>query len=663
MSDIHVDSDGTAYTAAFEDDMATDPSLTGGKGANLARLVDAKFTVPPGFCVTTAAYRTLITDPETRRVIESLETDVDRIGERSATVRGRIRNAEFPSPVRQAIEERLEEIEADAVSVRSSATAEDLPTASFAGQHDTFLGVSGQKAVLDRIRDCMASLFTERAVSYRLENDVSHTKVAMGVVIQAMVNPDAAGVLFTADPISGDRHVASVDANYGLGDTVVAGDISPDNARVDRRTGAILEYEIGDKSHALRTRVEEKGTETVEIPPEQRESRVLSDAELHELVEFGGRVETSFGAPQDIEWALVDDDCIFLQSRPITSVFPLPSPAPNDDQRHVYFSFGHQQAMAEALPPLVVDWLREMLNHSVARFRSQDIDEPFAVEAGHRVYVDLTPLLRNGLTRRAVFRILGSMSEPAAMALEELLEDRRESITQGSLIDRLQTLARASSHLVPFVAAAPKLITRFGSPFVRGPSDPERVRDRVETKGKEVTERIPQPPSRAERVRVVFEEVELGTIAARIASQSMPPFVAGVTAGMVLERLYPHAKDELNALSKGFDDEIATQINQRVGDLADVARQHPDVADALEGGASLPAVEQVDGGEEFVAAFDAFLDDFGHRASSEIDLRRPRWTDDPAILLQTIRSNLAQSDPGEHREHLERLKRTSSPTR
>lgn len=661
MGTIRADSASRPYAVSFDDDAAADTSVTGGKGANLARLFDAGFTVPPGFCVTTAAYRTLVTDSELQREIASLAdldpTAADRIREQSAAVRDRIRNAAFPDPIRETIDATLEGIDAEAVAVRSSATAEDLPTASFAGQHETFLGVTDGDALRDRVRDCMASLFTERAVSYRLQNDVSHADVAMAVVVQAMVEPDAAGVLFTADPVSGKRHVASVDANYGLGETVVTGEVSPDNARVDRRTGDVLEYEVGDKSHARRMRADRDGTESVDVAPSERESRVLSDAQLRDLVDLGNRVEDAFGEHQDIEWAFVDGEIVLLQSRPITTLFPLPSPAPDDDDLHVFFSIGHQQAMAEALPPLVVDWVREMLNSSAARLQPADADRPVTAEAGHRVYLDLNPLLENELSRRVAFRILAASSEPAANAVEELLDERTDSVPTPSLANVFRPIGRAIRRLGPAIGtAAPAVIGRFLRPFVRSPPDAERVRHRVELKGEQMAARVTRPSSQARQVRNAFESVDHGTLVATVGSQSMPLLVAGIAAGNALELLHPDAADELEAIGKGFDDAIATQINQRLAELIELAREHPAVAAAIEDDASLEAVERVDGGSEFVAAFDAFLDDFGCRASSEIDLSRPRWRDDPAILFRTIRSALADDDARNHDAHLEGLK-------
>ncbi|WP_276259227.1 PEP/pyruvate-binding domain-containing protein [Haloglomus litoreum] len=649
------------FVLSLDEEGAADLNLTGGKGANLARLVEAGLPIPTGVCVTTAASQVLFEESNIQAEIESLEAlkpeNTDEIVSKSEELRTKIRETEIPEHVQRAISNALDTLGADSYAVRSSATAEDLPTASFAGMHETFLGIDQENAP-EYVQECIASLFTERAVSYRLRNDVSHSEVAMAVVVQTMVEPEVAGVLFTADPVSGNRHIASIDANYGLGDTVVAGDVSPDNARVDRRTGEVLEYEVGEKRLALRSGKDGQDEPSLEeVSTAHRESRALTDAQLRKLVELGEDVEELLGSPQDIEWALVDGEFMLLQSRPITSLYPLPSPAPADDQLHVYFSIGHQQAMAEALPPLVVDWMRETVNRSVARFLSPESDQSFAVEAGHRVYVDLTPLLRGEVTRKIALRVLDSMSEPATCALEDILDRHEDTFFQDTLTNRLRTLGRVSRRLLPLaVSNTPHLLARLLKPFLLGPPDAERVRARIEREGEKMATRVTQPESRSERIRVAFEETELGTLVASIGSKSMPYLLAGVVAGNVLERLYPNADDELTALSRGFDEEIATEINQRLGDLADIAREHPDVEAAIRDKSTLSEIEDVDGGTQFVAAFETFLDDFGFRASNEIDLSRPRWRDDPSILFQTIRSNLRRSEQGEHRKHLDQLK-------
>ncbi len=657
-----IESEREPFVIPLEESDATNLALTGGKGANLARLIEADLPVPSGFCVTTAAYRAVVDDSDIQTAIQSVEMldpeDTETIAEGSAAVRSEIQQHELPDAVQQAVVDALNTVTADAYSVRSSATAEDLPTASFAGQHETFLGVTEQAAVLDRIRDCMASLFTDRAVAYRLRNDISHTEVDMAVVVQTMVDPEVAGVLFTADPVSGNRHIASIDANFGLGDTVVAGEVSPDNARVDRRTGDVLEYDVGTKGHALRSEAADAGgTKTVELPSEKRESHALSDAQLRTLVTLGDQIEGLLGDPQDIEWALVNDEFLLLQARPITSLYPLPSPLPDDEYLHVYYSFGHQQAMPKALPPLVVDFLREFVTGVATRIRPEASTKLWGVEAGHRVYIDLTPLLRIDTLRQSLPDVLDAMSEPAANALRHVLDQRSEAIPPRERVDGVLTIARSIGRAAPIVVSVvPRMVARFTRSFVLGPPNLDDERGWYETWGKRLATRVRQPTSRAERVRAAFEQFDLGALLTE-ALPHMASLPAGVAAKKLLVRLFPDADDDIEALGKGFEKEIVTQINQQVGDFADVARRHSDVAQALRDEASLAEIEQVDGGDEFVDAFEEFLDEFGHRASSEIDLSRPRWRDNPETVMGTIRSNLVQGDPRAHRDHLQRLER------
>ncbi|AFK20354.1 phosphoenolpyruvate protein kinase [Haloferax mediterranei ATCC 33500] len=659
------DTPETRFAISLADDDATKLSVTGGKGATLARLIAADFPVPSGFCATTAVYHTLTDTPEIRAAIESLEAlapeETEAIADGSSEVRSKIQSRTLPDTVRHAVTEELDTPDGDTYAVRSSATAEDLPTASFAGQHETFLGVSDGEPVFDRLRDCLASLFTERAVAYRLRNDIAHSEVAMAVVIQEMVDPAVAGVLFTADPVTGNRHVASVDANYGLGETVVSGEVSPDNARIDRRTREILAYEVGEKRYALRSDAGGNGTEPVALDSEKQATRVLSDAQLRRLVALGGQVEDLLGTPQDIEWALVEGDFVLLQSRPITSLFPLPEPAPDDDRLHVYFSIGHQQAMAEALPPLVVDWWRELLNNTAARVRSGNTEAPWAVEAGHRVYIDITPLLRFGPLKRGIPVGIAAANEPAAAALQGLLTGRSEAFPAHGRVTTIRSvgrvLRRGAPKLVPHLLRASG---RFIRVFVSGPPEPRREQARIEAWGEELASRIREPETVAERVRAAFQRSDLLTVLSRLLPRIGPLLVASLLAQKTLERLFPDADTDLDASSKGLENELVTRMNQRLGDLADLAREHSEVREALRKEASLADISEGEGGQAFGNALSEFLDEFGHRASGEIDLSRPRWNDNPATLIRTIRSNLAGTDPGTHRAHLQHLERNAA---
>ncbi|HEX5860082.1 MAG TPA: PEP/pyruvate-binding domain-containing protein, partial [Microbacterium sp.] len=325
----------------------TQVAVVGGKGAHLGELsrIDG-VRVPPGFCVTTDAFRRIMgeapsIDDRLDRLSRLNADDREAIRTLSADIRRTLEGIAIPEDVAAAIALALARLgEQAAYAVRSSATAEDMPTASFAGQQDTYLNVVGPAAVLQHISRCWASLFAERAVTYRLRNGFDHRKVQMAVVVQQMVFPHAAGILFTADPVTSNRKVVSVEAGFGLGEALVSGLVNADLYKV--RAGEIVDKAVAVKRLAIHASPA-GGTREQEIEAGRQEQPALTDAQVIRLEQLGRRIEAHFGRPQDIEWCLVDDDFQIVQSRPITTLFPIP--AADDVANHVYISVGHQQMM------------------------------------------------------------------------------------------------------------------------------------------------------------------------------------------------------------------------------------------------------------------------------------------------------------------------------
>ncbi|WP_336034732.1 pyruvate, water dikinase [Halobacterium yunchengense] len=312
----------------LEDIRADDIDSVGGKGASLGELTDAGLPVPPGFVVTAGTYRSFIEnadiDDDLFDAVDVDPEDSGALADAEAAAEDLILETDLPEEIREDIlssYDALDDGEAF-VAVRSSATAEDLPDASFAGQQETFLNVTREDLV-DRVKRCWASLFTQRAIYYREEQGFDHRKVDIAVVVQKMVDAEKSGVMFTSHPSTG-AHEAIIEAAWGLGEAVVSGAVSPDNYHVDRDSGAVEEVSVADKK-VMHVRDPETG-ETVEreVPAEKREQRVLSDDEIQELVAIGERVEDHYGEPQDVEWAMADGDVYMLQSRPITTI--------NDDE-------------------------------------------------------------------------------------------------------------------------------------------------------------------------------------------------------------------------------------------------------------------------------------------------------------------------------------------
>lgn len=651
---------------AFDDAAATDRALVGGKGANLARLVGAGLPVPAGFCVTTAAYEALIDDPAIQEAIGELlkldPTDTEAIADAGSTLRTRIQERSVPKPVRDAVEDALNEIASDseqAYAVRSSATAEDLPEASFAGQQETFLNVCGTDEIIDRVRDCMASLFTDRAIAYRARNDIFHEDVALAVVVQQMVAPDVSGILFTADPQTGNRHVTTIEAGIGLGEALVSGEATADSVRVDTQTGEILDYEVGDQQVAIRPSPK-GGTETVELDADDRTTRVLSTDQIRTLVKIGEEIQALFEYPQDIEWCLEDGKFTVVQARPITSLFPVPSPEPTDDNLHVYYSMGHGQAFAEAMPPLVRDiWM--MYTQNALTELGLKSETRWTAEAGGRLYIDITPFLQIDILRHRISDRMAAVSEPIGVALDDLLARRGEEFEEersvretlavlGQITDALWTEAQKGFPL------ASAMVRGFFGAFIGEPNPPKHEEAKWITWGQTVAEEINEPDTPTERAHAVFEPDETGFT-------SMPrigPLMAAFTIDGWLQRRFSDAHEDVNAVSRGFPDELVTRINLGLGDLADVARDHPDVADALRAGASFDEIESMEGSGAFRDVLEEYLEEFGHRATGEIDISRPRWREDPSGLLATVRANLEHEQAGEHREHLRQMEREAT---
>jgi pyruvate,water dikinase len=308
----------------LEDIRADDIESVGGKGASLGELTDAGLPVPPGFVVTAGTYRRFIEnagiDDELFDAVDVDPEDSGALADAEAAAKDLILNTELPEEIREGILSSYDELDDGKafVAVRSSATAEDLPDASFAGQQETFLNIT-REDLIDRVKRCWASLFTQRAIYYREEQGFEHRKVDIAVVVQKMVDAEKSGVMFTSHPSTG-AHEAIIEAAWGLGEAVVSGAVSPDNYHVDRDSGEVEDVAVADKK-VMHVRDEDTG-ETVEreVPDERRERRVLSDEEIKALVTIGERVEDHYGEPQDVEWAMTDGDIYMLQSRPITTI-------------------------------------------------------------------------------------------------------------------------------------------------------------------------------------------------------------------------------------------------------------------------------------------------------------------------------------------------------
>jgi rifampicin phosphotransferase len=617
------------YVLGLEEIDQTQVAVVGGKGAQLGELSRIEgIRVPAGFCVTTDAFRRVMADaPWIDNLLHRLSRlnpdDREAVRTLSAEVRGTLEGIAIPEDLAAAITGALARLGEHArYAVRSSATAEDLPTASFAGQQDTYLNVVGPAAIVQHVSRCWASLFTERAVTYRLRNGFDHRKVHMAVVVQQMVFPQAAGILFTADPITGNRKVAAVEASFGLGEALVSGLVNADVYKV--RDGEIVAKAVATKQLAIYA-LPAGGTQEQAIDPARQQQPALTDAQVVQLAQLGRRIEAHFGCPQDIEWCLVDDGFQIVQSRPITTLFPIP--ARDDRENHVYVSVGHQQMMTDPMKPLGLSmWQLTALRPMY--------------DAGGRLFVDVTRGLASPASRAGLLEILGRGDPLIRDALQTILD-------RGDFIASLPDHGPAGS---PAAGGAPTPIE----------TDPVIVTDLIERSQASIATlqrdiRTKSGPARFDFILADIQKLK------RILGdpRSMQVIMAGMEATWWLnERLqaWLGEKNAADTLTLSAPNNITSEMGLALLDVADVIRPYPEVVAFLQDvddDGFLDELPKLAGGQEARDAIRAYLDSYGMRCVGEIDITRPRWSERPTTLVPVILDNINNFEPGARKRRFE----------
>lgn len=621
----------SSFVLDFQEIEKTQLFLVGGKGLNLGELSNIQgIQVPEGFCVTTVGYeqaigkngafQTLLNQLAMLKIEER-----DRIGEISKQIREVIMAVEIPVDVVESVAHYLSHFgDEHAYAVRSSATAEDLPYASFAGQQDTYLNVIGKENILQHIKKCWASLFTDRAVIYRMQNGFDHNQVSICVVIQKMVFPEASGILFTADPITSNRKVLSIDASFGLGEALVSGLVSADNYKV--KEDEIVEKVIATKKLAIYGR-KEGGTERKKISPNQQKVQTLTEQQILQLARIGRQIEAYFGCPQDIEWCLVDDTFYIVQSRPITTLYPIPEV--NDGENHVYVSVGHQQMMTDPLKPL-----------GMSLFQLTSFGPRF--QAGGRLFVDVAQRLASPASREFLLNTIGE-SEP-------LIKDALMTVIErDNFIKLLPDDEKENSKRMPPAGSQPQI-----------ENDPAIVTDLIknsEASIEELKQNI-QMKSGSDVLSFILEDIQqLKKIL--FDPQSMAVIMAGMNAlSWINEKIeqWLGEKNAADVLSQSVQHNITSEMGLALLDVADVIRPYPEVIAYLqhvEDDRFLDELIQFKGGEKVRDAIDAFLNKYGMRCSGEIDITKTRWSEQPATIIPMILNHIRDFEYGASKRKFE----------
>ncbi|MEL7565644.1 MAG: phosphoenolpyruvate synthase [Dehalobacterium sp.] len=648
-----------AYVLGFQEIDKSKLAMVGGKGANLGELsgIDG-IRVPDGFCVTTEAYKkTIEQTPEFTALLEQLSHVKADNRKKASEISGKIRSAIEKTPIAEEIVDAVNRIlsklgEKDAYAVRSSATAEDLPTASFAGQQDTYLNIIGKESILKHISKCWASLFTDRAVIYRLQNGFDHNEVHLSVVIQKMVFPEAAGIMFTADPITSNRKVVSIDASFGLGEALVSGLVDSDIYKVQE--AKIVSKKISAKKLAIYG-LKEGGTKEVPLGSDKQNTQTLTDAQILELEKTGRRIEAYFGRPQDIEWCISwghssnprdwpqsevcplssEGKFYIVQSRPITTLYPVPEV--QDGKNHVYMSLAHQQMMTDAMKPLGMSffpiWLKKITSAPM-------------VEAGGRMYMDVSYELASSMASKIFVKSgLGSVDILIQKALTNVLKRK----------NYIKTLARGKTTMGLSGGSMGQVVSGFmQSRKIERENDAHLLHKIIAKHDAQVHDLEQRINNKTGAGLFDFILQDMDEAYKSIVLDNYGMGIVGVFApGWLKKHLnkWLGEEDVTDILTQSLSNNVTSEMGLELLDVADVVRQYPAVLDYFQHACDetfFEELEKLPGGDDVSAAIRNYLSKYGGRCPGEIDITRPRWAEKPTMLIPLILNNIKNFEPGSH---------------
>ncbi|MCM3762885.1 phosphoenolpyruvate synthase [Alkalihalobacillus oceani] len=623
------------YILRFSEIDHTTLKSVGGKGLNIGKLLQIDgLKIPDGFCVTTKAYKEAIENlPELTGLFERLvglkATDKAQISEISKEIRLTIEGSRMPKIVENEIKQALSLSESqEAYAIRSSSTAEDLPFASFAGQQDTYLNIKGENHILQHVIKCWASLFTERAVTYRIQNGFDHRKVFLSVIIQEMVFPQASGIMFTADPMTSDRKSVTIDAGFGLGEALVSGLVNPDIHKI--QNGTITERKLGTQEMEIKPLLH-GGISEHKIEKSKEPKSVLSDMQILQLARIGKKIEAHFNSPQDIEWCLADNEFYIVQSRPITTLFPLP-PIKGKKKPRVYMSIGHTQMMTDTMNPLGMSFFEMISETSLDRI-------------GGRLFADITHDLSSKIGRIRLLSATGQQDPLIQGAIKSLLEDKAfmASLPQG------KRNVKGGIFTASTMIEAVRMYNK---------NDPSVLVEVLKQFENELIELDKQLSELSGEQALKFIEHDRD----HLLAMAYNPIILGAIIAAILVNNWLNKNIEkwlgdrniADILSKSLDHNITTEMGLALGDIADMIRQYPDVIAFIstkpDDERFFEEMERLQGGKEVRKMFGHFLRKFGMRCPGEIDITKDRFEEKPTQLIPVLLNNIHVLQPGEHRQ-------------
>jgi phosphohistidine swiveling domain-containing protein len=620
--------------------MDADLSNAGGKGLNLARLTLAGFPVPPGFIISTDAYRAFVESNQLQGAINPIvavlaDDDPSDLESASSKIRGAFSAGEIPPEIEIIIREAYRDLKEVPVAVRSSATTEDLPDLSFAGQQDTFLNIINEEELIKAVVDSWSSLWTARAIGYRARNNINHSEAALAVVVQELVQSDVFGVLFTANPLTGRLNESVIDATFGLGEALVSGQVEPDHYVVDSISGVIVDQTIGEKNVATRIRAG-GGVEAIEGVA-MTES-CLSDEEIEQLVVLGAKVQEEYGIPQDIEWAFTDGELTLLQSRPITSLYPVPEVS--FDPLIVWLSLGSIQGMVGPMTPLGRDVLQYLAAGAGSMFNLELDPEELKIfqSSGERIWVRISDLIRHPIGGRIAGPIFNFIEPSVGLILSQLASESSLGAATGKL--KLRTMARLARFGIPVVFK-----------LVRNALHPTHVRTAFEALINEKVAKIQiaSGEDRFSQLANITEmiRVDIASAFSFLLPQFIPVLGPGMGALNLLNKIAGDKRALVLEVMRALPGNVTSEMDLALWATAVEIREDPESQRAIQSSDRSKLESDYKAGSLPPIARDAiarFVALYGMRGLGEIDLGQPRWREDPNSILHTLQSYLSM-DP------------------
>ena len=613
----------SSYTMLLDQITKEDFLLVGGKGANLGEMIRAGLPVPGGFVLLTHAYRQFIEANQLGQCINRFleEIDHDNLLELEQTaekIQALFEDSVIPEDILEEIDKAYEIIGNAEVAVRSSATAEDLPGTSFAGQYNTYLNVKGRDELYKYVKKCWASLWNYRALSYRIRQNIGNHDLAHGVIVQAMVNAEKSGILFTANPVNGRRDQMLLNASWGLGEAVVGGEVTPDQWVLDKTAKGVVQERIAKKE--IMTVRKEKGIEFVPVPGEKQEAVTLNRDEVSQMLNFGHDVERYFGSPQDIEWAYQNGKFYLVQTRPVTSLYPMPEEIENKKGLRVYINFNnYSQAMPEPFTPMGEEGIRMMLQgvvNKLGRKRTRGDNMWWCQVIGGRVFLDITDFVRTEKSWNKFKKVDPSDKDPVTTkALLQFLQRNKEEIIDPKQSVKLAGLLNL--RLVKFLAGA-------AVKYFHGIYSPVKAREKAVGLGDGIIEQLQEERKKLRTVEDKLDFIQRNGSDLFTEGFGIVFYVAVSSTYIEKARkiMAEHLEDtsDLKHVEKSVPYSATTEMGMEILELAKIydhkgKRPHPQDKEIRK-----------------------FLEQYGHRAAIELDVGVPVWKENPQYVLDLINS-------------------------